>query len=431
MTETAGPVADRQRAQCPMQHASATHAPFAHEGMHAFFADIRPGVPIFHSPGIDYWVVTRRADVRRILADSERFSAEIATQPICPWPQSVAAYLKSRNFTNEAVQVACDPPRHTRIRKIAARFLNVRRFSFYEDALRDLVRGYLDRLEAERAAGRDEVDLVDAVFYEFPAQAAFLLLGETDFDPRTIKKWGDLRLNMIWGRPTDAELAEAAADLADFWDYAVALVKARMDAPKDDYPSFLLAARDGDDATLTINEINSLVFGILLAGHETTTNAAGNMFHALLRHPDQWRKLLDDPALIPAAVEEGLRFAPSVVAWRRTAREPVTVAGQDLPKGARLLLSIASANRDEATFAQGEAFDVTRPNPRDHVAFGNGLHTCLGAPLARLELRILLEEMTARFPHMSLVPDQPMSWTPTLSFRGPQALRVRLGGAAA
>ena len=409
---------------CPMQRAGARHAPFAHEGMYEFYRSIRAEVPIFHSPEIDYWVVTRREDVIPVLRDSERFSATIATQPVCPWPAAATDHLKQRNFTDESVQVACDPPRHSRIRQIAAWFLNVRQFSFYEDALRGLVRGYLDRIE-----GRDEADLVDALFYEFPAQAVFLLLGERNFDPRTIKKWGDLRLNMIWGKPGETELVEGARDLADFWDYTVKLVAARQAEPGDDYPSFLLKMRADEDETLTLNEIRSLVFGLLLAGHETTTNAAGNLFLELLRHRDQWDRLVADPALIPNAVEEGLRFASSVVAWRRTAKEEVCVAGKTLPAGTRFLLALASANHDEDAFDAPEVFDVGRANARAHVAFGNGLHHCLGAPLARLELRILLEELTARFPAMTLVPDQALSWTPTLSFRGPGALRVRLNGA--
>ncbi|WP_425089041.1 cytochrome P450 [Stappia sp.] len=412
-----------QPAACPFHAAGANHEPFRHEGMYEFFASVRDDVPVFYSPQIGYWVVTRREDVLATLRDHERFSAEIATQPITPWPQKVLDYLKERNFTNEAVQVACDPPRHTRIRMIASRFLNVRRFSFYEDALRKLVRVYIDRI-----TGLDEVDLVDAIFYEFPAQVVFLLLGETDFDPRKIKKWGDLRLNMVWGKPSESELELAVHDLADFWDYACELVEARKVAPGDDYPSFLLARRDGDDAVLTENEIKSLVFGLLIAGHETTTNAAGNLFLELMKRPEEWAKIVRRPELVANAVEEGLRYASSVVAWRRTAKVDVTIAGQDIPKGDRILLALASANHDGACFDDPETFDVERRNPREHLAFGSGIHTCLGAPLARLELKVLLEELSARFPDMALVPGQEIDWTKTISFRGPSQLRVRLRG---
>lgn len=408
---------------CPMQNIGADFEPFEHEGMYDYFAKIRPDCPIFYAEELGYWVVTRREDVQAILRDKDTYSAEIATQPICPWPEKMNSYLNENGFTNEAVQVACDPPRHSRIRAVASRFLNVRQFSFYEDELRKLVRGYLDKM-----AGQDEANLVEAVFYEFPAQAVFLLLGERNFDPRQIKKWGDLRLNMIWGKLSDEELETAVHDLLEFWEYASDLVEDRKVKSSDDYPSFLLEKRDGDDAVLTENEIKSLVFGLLIAGHETTTNAAGNLFYELLKRPDQWRKLVQNPDLIPNAVEEGLRFSSSVVAWRRISKVPVTVAGQELPAGTKFLVSLGSANHDETRFEDAETFDISRKNARDHLAFGNGIHACLGAPLARLELRVLLEEFTARFPDMALIPDQKIGWTKTISFRGPDRLKVRLNG---
>lgn len=406
--------------RCPAHAATAAFSAFDHEAMYPFFARFRRDVPVFHADDIGYWVVTRREDALAIFQDPGRFSAEIATQPLQPWPQRALDYLRDRNFTNEAVQVACDPPRHTRIRSVASRFLNARKFASLEGEIRQRACGYLDRIE-----GREEVDLVDALTYELPAQVVFLLLGEKSFDPRKIKAWGDLRLRMIWGRPSEDELIAATRDLVDFWDYTANLVEARRKAPGDDYPSFLLHARNNDDSILTEDEIKSLVFGLLLAGHETTTNAAGNLLLELLRRPDQWKKLVERPELIPNAVEEGLRHASSVVAWRRTTREAVTIAGTDIPKGAKVLIALGSANHDEAHFESGEEFDVERSNPRDHIAFGKGIHFCLGAPLARLEMRVILEELTMRFPHMTLVAGQEIKFTQTISFRGPDRLVVR------
>lgn len=411
-----------QDSGCPMHAAPDAFRPFDHPGMYEFLAAIRHEVPVFHAPGIDYWVVTRRADVEAILPDSERFSAEIATQPVFPWPGAVNAYLDSRSFTNEAVQVACDPPRHGRVKVTATRFLNIKQFASYEDKTRRLVR---ERIDAMR--GHDRVDLVAAMTYELPAQVVFLLLGVDDFDPARIKAWGDQRLNMIWGEPDAQDLTAAARDLADFWDFTVELVEARRHQPNDDYPSRLLALRNGDDGVLTLNEIKSLVFGLLLAGHETTTNAAGNLLLELLKRPVLWQEIADDPALARNAVEEGLRHSSSVVAWRRTTREPVRIGGVDVPAGARLLLSLASANRDPARFDDPERFDIHRADARSHIAFGKGLHHCAGAPLARLQLRILLEELATTFPQMTLDPGAEIEFTRTLSFRGPIGLPVWTG----
>lgn len=222
----------RAAAGCPMDQASREFQPFEHSGMYEFLASIREAVPIFHAPEIGYWVVTRREDIEAIMPDSERFSAALATQPVFPWPESVGRYLTDRKFTNEAVQVACDPPRHTRIKTSATKFLNIRQFMSYEDRIRELARSYIDKMR-----GKDTVDLVQALTYEFPAQVVFLLLGVTDFDPRKIKEWGDLRLHMIWGHASDQELDQAARDLADFWDYTVDLVEDRKHAPKTTTPA--------------------------------------------------------------------------------------------------------------------------------------------------------------------------------------------------
>lgn len=408
---------------CPV-HA---YAPFDHDGMHPFFDEVRPAAPIFWSEALGYWVMTRRDDILSVLRAPQKFSAEIATQPLAPWPQAALDVLKARNFTNMALQVACDPPRHTHFRTISQGFLNLKNFLTYEDRFRALVRGYIARIEGQLQEG-PEVDLVDSCFYEFPAQVVFELLGETDFDPRQIKKWGDMRLNMIWGEPSEDEAVAAAHDLADFWDYTVDLVARRKAAPGSDYPSYLLAKRGGDDAVMTENEIASLVFGLLLAGHETTTNAAGNLFLTLMQNRAEWEKLVADPSLIPGAVEEGLRYAASVVAWRRTAKEDMEICGQQIRKGDRILMGFASASRDESRFEDPGRFDICRRNAKDHLAFGNGIHFCLGAPLARLELKILLEEFTARFPAMRLSPEHANDWTRTIAFRGPDRVLVRPEG---
>ena len=418
----AGPVAAPPG--CPVRG----YAPFDHDGMHPFFDGVRAETPIFWSEALGYWVLTRRDDILSVLRAPQNFSAEIATQPLAPWPQAALDLLKSRNFTNMALQVACDPPRHSHFRAISQGFLNQKNFLTYEDRFRALVHPHIAAIEARLAAGEAEIDLVDACFYEFPAQVVFELLGETGFDPRQIKKWGDLRLNMIWGAPSEAEAVAAAGDLADFWDYTVGLVAQRAAKPGADYPSYLLGRRGGDDSVMTANEIASLLFGLLLAGHETTTNAAGNLFLTLMRNRAEWEKLVADPSLIPGAVEEGLRYAASVVAWRRTAKVDQELCGQKVKAGDRILLAFASAGRDEGRFEDPGRFDVTRKNAKDHLAFGNGIHFCLGAPLARLELKILLEAFTARFPTMRLSPEHSNAWTRTISFRGPDRVLVRPEG---
>ncbi|MFN3743896.1 MAG: cytochrome P450 [Hyphomicrobiaceae bacterium] len=406
---------------CPADGPGAHYRPFDHAGMYAFFARVRPETPAFFCPGINYWVITRRADILPILRDAQRYSAAIAMSPVQPLPPAALAYLQREGYGVEATQVSCDPPKHTRIRAFAGQLLSQKRFMAIEPAVREIVIRFCRRLE-----GRGRVDMVADFAYELPAHVIFQILGIPDRDTPKIKAWADDRLLFTFGALDEAAQLRAAARMVDYWRYCVALVEDRKRTPRDDYASHLLAFRNGDDARLTENEIASLVFGLLLAGHETTTNMTSNALHALLSHRDQWERLVREPALIANAVEETLRFASSVVCWRRRALVDVDIGGIAIPQGSNILLALGSANHDEAHFDTPERLDITRANARDHVSFGHGLHFCLGAPLARLELRIILEELTRRFPDMHLVDDQPLDMIRTIAFRGPHTLWVTL-----
>lgn len=242
---------------------------FEQEGMDALYARARAEEPVFWAPEIGYWVITRYDDIRAILRDPERFSASNALTPVKPLPDEAVALLRDGGFTVQPVQVNSDPPVHGRIREVAKQFLNAKRFMSYQDQIRALVEAYVARLE-----GLEEADLVKVMTYELPARVIFLLMGIPDVDTADIKRWADNRLMVTWGRLSDAEQIDAAREMLDYWTYCKALVDARIDRPGDDYPSALLRLRNGDDSLLTVNEIYCLVFGILLAGHETTTNAS-------------------------------------------------------------------------------------------------------------------------------------------------------------
>ena len=183
-------------------------------------------------------------------------------------------------------------------------------------------------------------------------------------------------------------------------------------------------ARDTDGQPLTQQEAATVLFGLLLAGHETTTNLLTNGVRRFLEQRARWEELCADPTLIPNAVEEVLRYDSSVIIWRRKTKVPTRIRDVAIPADANLLLLVGSANRDEAVFADPDRLDIRRTNAREHLAFGSGNHLCLGAPLARLEARVVFEELTRRLPSLHLVPDQPMTFHPNISFRGPTALQV-------
>jgi len=407
----------------PVSDFGKTYRPFEHEGMYDFFKAARREEPVFYCPEIGYWVVTRRKDILPIFRDPDRFSASIALSPVTPFPDAMVRYLQENGFGAEQTQVNCDRPKHTRVRQVAAQFLNMKVYHSYEPQIRALVTDYVEELK-----GRNRVDIVDAMTYELPARVLFLLMGIPDSEARKIKEWADNRLLMTFGKLSEAELLEAGKGLLDFWRYCQRMIEDRQTAPKADYASKLLEVRDGDDSVLTLNEAASLVFGVLLAGHETTTNGLNNVLLELLRHRDQWERLVAEPDLIANAVEEGLRFSSSVIAWRRRALEDVEIGGVAIPKGSNILVALGSANHDESQFKDPEVFDVARKNAREHIAFGNGIHFCIGAPLARLEIRIVLETLTKTFPNMRLVPQQRLDWVETIAFRGPVRLMVDLEG---
>ncbi|MBH0122193.1 cytochrome P450, partial [Rhodococcus sp. CX] len=319
-------------------------------------------------------------------------------------------------------------PRHTRIRQSAGQFLNPKRYRDFEPRVRALVQEYVEALREKVARGDDEVDIVAELTHEMPARVVFMLLGVDDVDPLQIKRWALNRATMIWGKLSEQEMIDAGHELNDFFRFCREIVEDRKRNPRDDYPSKLLELRGGDDGVLSENEIVCLVFALLLAGHEAVTNGLTISILTLLEHREAWEELVADPALIPRAIEEVLRHSTPVMTWRRTALEDVELSGVTIPAGSKILLSLASANHDEARFERPEVFDIHRRNSREHLSFGYGIHVCMGAPLARAELKIVLEELVNAFPGMSLVEGQQLEWTRTMAHRGPQSLKVRLGG---
>jgi cytochrome P450 len=213
--------------------------------------------------------------------------------------------------------------------------------------------------------------------------------------------------------------------MAAYRRYLRELVDAKTGAPGDDLTSDLLAIHRENPERLTLEEIASILFSLSFAGHETTTGLIGNTVRRLLEVQERWSAIRADPGLIPAAVEETLRYDPSVPVWRRVTTRPATLAGVQLPAGAKLFLWLAAAGRDAAAFSQPDAFDVHRPDSGRHLAFGKGLHYCLGANLGKLEAQIAVTALAARYPRLRLAPDQRLAFHPNISFRGPQVLSVR------
>jgi cytochrome P450 len=381
------------------------------------YARFRREAPVFYAPKIDFWVVSRYEDIRRIVGDPETFSNARVQEPLHPLTQEALEGLK-RGVRVVPTTSTADPPLHKRTRKHAARAFSARRVAELEGRIREIANGLIDALISDGRA-----DLVDRFAFPLPASVVFSLIGYPEEDTEMLKSWCSDRLKITWGRPLPEEQTATIEKMTSFFDYIEDFVRRRAEDLCDDYTSDLLRIRAEDEKNLSFDEVVSICYSLSFAGHETTTNLILNGLRQLLGQPGLWDELREDPSLIENAVEETLRRDTSVIAWRRSTTRPVQISGVEVPEGARLMLLLASANRDEDAFEDPDAFDIRRENANKHIAFSHGIHFCLGAPLARLEARIAFELLTQRLPGLRLSPpDQRFEFDPNMSFRGPKEL---------
>ena len=368
------------------------------------YRTLRERSAVLHVPGPELWLVLRHASVKRVLTDHEAFSSNISA-------------LHGHDF---AWLLFMDPPRHTKLRAIISRSFTSRAIASLEPRIRELSRELL-----AAAVARGELDLVADYATPLPLMVIAEMLGFPAADWRQLARWSEtivaLGNTISKTGAGEASAAFRAAD-AEMTAYFGRLVRERRARPTGDLLASLVAAEvDGerlDDADLV-----RFCQLLLAAGTETTTNLIDNAVIALLEHPAQLAQLRADPARIPAALEEVLRYRTPVQAMFRATRREVTLDGVTLPERAFVIAAIGSANRDPDAFGDPERFDIARdPNP--HVAFGHGIHFCLGAPLSRLEARIALADLLARFASLELADP---AWQPRSSFHvlGPAALRLR------
>lgn len=392
------------------------HDPFA------VLATVASDQPVFYAPSIGYYVVTRYVDIERIFRDPATFSAAAAQLPLVELTPEAAGILLAGGYQPQPTMVSLDEPAHARLRRPATRAFTATRVDGLAATIRATARDLLNAV-----ADATEFDLISALAFPLPANTIFSLMGVPKQDWTQLKEWCRSRAALAWGRPTADEQVELARGLADYRGYVRDLVAAKVTDRGDDLTSDLLAIHDEDPERLSHDDVASILFTLSFAGHETTTNLIGNTLRRVLEDPTRWQRLVADPELIPATVEETLRFDTSVPVWRRITTRPVTLCGVDLPEGAKLFLWLAAAGRDPAIFHDPNTFDLDRHNAGQHLAFGRGLHYCLGASLGKLETRLALEVLTTYFPDLRLVAGQRISFHPNISFRGPQQLLARRG----
>jgi len=362
---------------------------------HALFKQMRSECPVHWSAGVSefpasagFWSVTTADDVHEVSRDWQTYSSELggvtAVSEVFPIELSRAMFI------------GMDPPKHDRLKALFQAGFTPKRIAAHEDSIREIVIRVLDRLE-----GRDTCDLVTEVAQPAVARVIGSFMGIPEEDDEA---WATL-MNATLGAG-DPDLSPGGVEealeklLPEIFSRCNELVAARQENPTDDLTSVLVHA-EVEGEKLEEHEIVMGFFLLVAAGNDSTKSTYASGMRALMENPDQRQLLLDDPSLIPGAVEESLRMFPAFAHFRRTATRDVELHGQQIKEGEKVVMWYASSNRDETRYEDPDRFDVLR-NP-EHQAFGaGGRHFCLGTALARLELKILFEETLARYPQMSI-----------------------------
>jgi cytochrome P450 len=372
------------------------------EDPHEVHARLRaelPAVPVTIQGGNPVWLITRYDDVREALADPRLFK-DFRKQP------GGGSGPVGANMINT------DPPDHERLRRLVASAFTMRRVERLRPRIQQIATALLDEM-----AGSDEVDLLDAFAFPLPVTVICELVGLPTGDRDSFRAWTDAILS---GSDPSGSAASAMAG------YLGSMLASRREDPADDMVTALIMARDNEDR-LSEEELVSMLWLLLSAGHETTVNLIGNGTLALLTHPDSLKRLREDPSLLPSAVEELLRFtSPVSHGTFRMSACPVPYGNVVVPESEPVFPMISSANRDPSRFPSPDVLDIDR-DTSGHLAFGHGIHYCLGAPLARMEAVIAFSELLSRFPALDLaVPAESLRWRENAFIRGLERLPVRL-----
>ncbi|MCZ8521148.1 MULTISPECIES: cytochrome P450 [Paenibacillus] len=355
------------------------------------YESMRARQPVMYMEQMNFWSVFRFDHVRTVLSDSARFSS--GGRP----PEEKAAAGQREGGLS---LITTNPPRHTQLRSLVNQAFTPKAVAAMEPRIAELAHELLDR-----AAEGGEFDLIRDFAYPLPVIVIAELLGIPSEDRDRFKHWSDEVVasadTILGGSLSGSQQAHREMN-----EYFSGIIEQRRKEPKDDLISALIAAEDGE-FHLSQSDILAFCALLLVAGNETTTNLIGNAVLALIEHPEELAKLRSRPELLTSAIEEVLRFRSPVQAMFRTASGDVEIGGQLIPAGSRVVAWIGSANRDEDKFPEAGRFDIER-TPNGHIAFGHGIHFCLGAPLARLEAKVALEAVLSRLPELALASEEPL-----------------------
>jgi cytochrome P450 len=384
------------------------------EDPYPIFRNMRRQDPIHQDPQSQGWMVTRYKDVSSILSD-RRFSAErLASNQNAEGRQNSVHAALSRQM------LFLDPPDHTRLRSLFTKAFTPRRLELLRPQVVELATDLLERAQGKGQGADFMVDVAGPL----PVIVIAQMLGVPREDWQEVRGWSGSFGRLISGRAlSPSESSEAQRGVLAFVDYFGKLIEQRRTDPQNDMLSDLIAVEESGDKLSKQELIVNLIL-LFAAGHGTTTHLLGNGLLALLRTPSQWKLLCEDDSLAPAAVNEFLRYDAPVQATSREALENVELGGKTILKGSRVTVFLGSSNHDEEQFERADELQIARTGPRI-LSFGHGVHTCLGAALARLEAQVVFVELSQRFPQTQLVGNT-FGRLPSFTFRGVSSLPVML-----
>lgn len=366
------------------------------------YARLREESPIFFYAPWNAFVLTRYADINALLRD-RRLGRVLENMSEAGLLEHVSARQAEFELSRLGSLLEIEPPDHTRIKEVFHQTFTPKRVRQLSQKVTALCQRLADGL---RSLPEREADLIEAFAQPIPVTVIADLLGIPEADRHRLAPWSRGIIGWFEPERTPDMEAEAIRSAQDFMTYLRNLIPKRRADPEDDLLSAMIAVHDAEPERLSELELINNCILLLNAGHEAVVNVIGNGMYALLSHPEQWDALKADPALVPTAIEEMMRYDTPLQFFERYVLEDMTHAGFAWPRGTKLALYYASANRDPEIFKAPERFDITR-NPNPHLAFGMGLHYCIGAPLARLELQAALRTLAERLPDLRLTGEKP------------------------
>jgi len=379
-----------------------------------FYQRLRARYPIHLDSHLGCWVVTSYAEVVSGLANrdlsSERVMRGVALQEES-WHKLSPLFDQISDLMFYA-----DPPKHTRIRSLVNKALSARMVEKWRDHIQKIVDELFDSVQ-----DKGYMDIIQDIAFPLPVQVIASMLGIPPHDRHQLKGWSDDLADFLGNPPTISMCTRLMHSIQKFKDYLRVVVAEHRAHPKDDLIDALLQAEDRE-GVLSENELLMNCIGLFGGGHETTINAIGNGILALLRNPGEMQRLRDNSALIVSAVDELLRYDGPVQFTARVAKQTTEIGGKKIYKGQSIMLMLGAANRDPLQFQDPDTLNISRQDNR-HLAFGNNIHYCIGAALARLEIQIAIMTILRRMPALQLA-SAPLEWQENLSFHGLKALHV-------